>query len=721
MAWNQWFRIRSETVFNQKSPVVISRSADQFDLFKIGADGAVWTTFWNTENGWSAWFQIHPETVFDSENAHITAISRKSNQIDLFTTGLDGAVWSTFWTQEQGWNTWFQIHPQTGFSQHTPVTVISREPEQLDIFKIGFDGVLWSNFWNQANGWHDWFQIHPEILHDINASVCALARKAGQLDLFVPLLYGSVWTTFWNDASGWNDWFEIHSETAFNHPSISAVSRNPDQIDLFKIDNNGVVLSTFWNPDNGWNAWFPIHAETVFNPEGIVTAISRNPDQIDLFTTGLDGAVWSSFWNFAKGWSSWFQIHPKTVFNQLSEVACIARTPNNIDLFRIGFDGVLWTTFWQLESVTLHQDIITSGIDAFGGWVEVTIYEDGNVRFKGHVHDSGAEGYDFTIRTIIHGDSPVVLVKENSGHVEGTVHGDIFDAPQRNFDWDETTYNPHVAASYYDIIRNIKMEVYSSNTGDLSGILEDIADFAIRFIGGALLINPFTGLIIFVGVEIVSLATGAGFVGGARIIGGVLWMAGPYGTLYAIIAEGIATLGEHEREPWDLEYDFANNNVFKGKLPPKSDIVITDTIGGGNRPFTMPRYDGKITLNMGTAGYNDPLNYNVGVGSNQVKGQTFIHELTHAWQIKYCNLEIGLLASALASKVCEITDGQNAVYDPGADATKPFGEFNLEQQATIVDRWFRDCLKDDHGNITTDDIASPWYHYIEGNIRVGQT
>ncbi|MBX7225290.1 MAG: hypothetical protein K1X55_04620 [Chitinophagales bacterium] len=371
-----------------------------------------------------------------------------------------------------------------------------------------------------------------------------------------------------------------------------------------------------------------------------------------------------------------------------------------------------------LNSITLRHNIVTRGIDAFGGWVEVTINRDGNIRFKGHCHNSGFESYNFNIRTIVHSDAPIVLAMQKSGYIEGTIHPGLFDAPRRDFEWDETTFNPNVQAHFDHIIKNIKMDVYSADSGDISGIFEDITNFVIKWIAGSVLINPLTGLIIFVGIEIGSIATGAGFAGGARVIENILWCAGPFGTLYAIAADGIAKLGENERELTDYEYNFANSNIFKGTLPAKQDLILTDTIGGNDRAFTMPRFDGKITINMGEDGFRDPINYRLNSGTQ--KGQIFIHELTHAWQIKNSNWGLALMASALASKICEIGGGDP--YDFGTDTNKPFGDFNLEQQAHIVDEWFASCAKDSNGNIdeSKDYTKSPWYHYIEGNIRVGK-
>lgn len=51
------------------------------------------------------------------------------------------------------------------------------------------------------------------------------------------------------------------------------------------------------------------------------------------------------------------------------------------------------------------------------------------------------------------------------------------------------------------------------------------------------------------------------------------------------IAEALARLATKEEPIGQAEYDHANL-VFKGMLPPRTDIHITDSIGGNNRPFT---------------------------------------------------------------------------------------------------------------------------------------
>ncbi len=354
--WRPWFMIHPETVFNQITPVAaVARRQDHLDLFKVGFDGAVWSSWWHDDaEGWRPWFQIHPQTVFAQE-APVTTLARRSDHVDLFITGFDGAVWSSWWHDDGGgWRPWFQIHPQTVFRQDRPVVAVARMPEHVDLFRVGFDGAVWSSWWHgegDPGGWRPWFQIHPETRFPVEARVSALARRPDHVDLFVVGHDGAVWSSWWHaDAEGWRPWFQIHPETVFRHDQeIVVVSREPEHIDLFTVGHDGAVWSSWWHADaEGWRPWFQIHPQTRFAPTSRITAIARRSDHLDLFITGSDGAVWSSWWHAdAEGWRPWFQIHPETVFDQSHPVAAVARHSEHLDLFKIGFNGAVWSAWWS--------------------------------------------------------------------------------------------------------------------------------------------------------------------------------------------------------------------------------------------------------------------------------------------------------------------------------------------------------------------------------------
>ena len=225
------------------------------------------------------------------------------------------------------------------------------------------------------------------------------------------------------------------------------------------------------------------------------------------------------------------------------------------------------------------------------------------------------------------------------------------------------------------------------------------------------------GFVVFVGVEVGSLLSTGSLVPGARVAEGMLWLAGPSNTLLALAAGGIASAGSRTRQLHVDEYDWANREVFAGTLPARDRIVLTDTIGGGSRAFTFPRFDGKITLNMGGAAFDDPRNYEVASGK-RVYGETFIHELVHAWQIAHTPMDLALLADALASKVCEATGSSPYDYPPAGGR---YGDFNLEQQAQIVSDWFAGKVRPGSNQTgIRKDENSPYFRYVLGNIRAGQ-
>ena len=87
-------------------------NATHVDLFATNASGEVVSTWWDGGCRWQPWFLIHPEVKMQP-GATVTAIWRSNHtHLDLFVTGTDGAVESTWWEGQPGWQKWFVIHPE---------------------------------------------------------------------------------------------------------------------------------------------------------------------------------------------------------------------------------------------------------------------------------------------------------------------------------------------------------------------------------------------------------------------------------------------------------------------------------------------------------------------------------------------------------------------------------------------------------------------------------
>jgi hypothetical protein len=364
-----WFQLHPETTFDHTTQEmsVVSRTPNNLDLFVIGFDNVVYSNFWSAAGGWNpgGWFQLHPEFKFDHTKQKIAAVSRSPNNLDLFVIGMDNAVWTTYWNSHDGWNPngWFQIHPETKFDHTTQkLAAIARSPNNLDLFVIGFDNVVYSAYWSPASNWGGWFQLHPETKFDhTRQQLAVVSRTPNNLDLFVIGFDNVVYSNYWSAAGGWNPggWFQLHPETKFDHTTqqLSVVSRSPNNIDIFVIGFDNVVYSIAWSAAGGWSGFFQLHPETKFDhTEQKIASVSRTPNNLDLFVIGFDNVVYSNYWSAAGGWNpgGWFQLDPATVFDHTTQqLGVVSRTPNNLDLFVIGFDNVVWSTFWAAD---------------FGGW-----------------------------------------------------------------------------------------------------------------------------------------------------------------------------------------------------------------------------------------------------------------------------------------------------------------------------------------------------------------
>ncbi|MDQ1832038.1 CV39L family lectin [Massilia scottii] len=355
-----WFLIPGPTVFehNEQGIAAVARAPGILDLFVIGFDNRVWSTYWTEATGWNAdWFPLPGGARFDHKHQQVSALSRAPGILDLFVIGSDNHVWSTYWTEASGWSReWFRIPGAAVFDHRKQrVAAVARAPGILDLFAIGADDRVWSTYWTEASGWNrDWFRLPGRATFDHNTQqVTALARAPGNLDLFVIGFDNKVWSTYWSDATGWSsDWFALPGTRRFNRTSqqVAAVARAPGILDLFVIGFDNQVWSTYWTAASGWNSdWFRLPGGATFNHDTQhVTALARAPGKLDLFLVGFDNRVWSTYWSEATGWSGdWFQLPGGTTFDHTrQQIAALARTSGILDLFAIGYDNRVRSTYW---------------------------------------------------------------------------------------------------------------------------------------------------------------------------------------------------------------------------------------------------------------------------------------------------------------------------------------------------------------------------------------
>ncbi len=142
----------------------LARLPSHLDVFWEGPDHAIGSTFWDAApgSGWAdhAPFPITPPGAAQL-GSRVAAVARTANHLDVFWVGPDGAIGSTFW----------DAAPGSGWSDHAPVPItppraaqtgsrvaaVARTANHLDVFWVGPDGAIGSTFWDAApgSGWSD--------------------------------------------------------------------------------------------------------------------------------------------------------------------------------------------------------------------------------------------------------------------------------------------------------------------------------------------------------------------------------------------------------------------------------------------------------------------------------------------------------------------------------------------------------------------------------------
>jgi hypothetical protein len=389
------------------------------------------------------------------------------------------------------------------------------------------------------------------------------------------------------------------------------------------------------------------------------------------------------------------------------------------------------------DSILKTTNFVTPGIDALGGWANLTLYSNGNYTIQWHAHDSGFESYDFTFAVVLRADvpngnggtMPFMIAMQKSGSVAGTFSL----TGSRNFDATESGFN-QVIADNYEAFANATLTPFVSDRGSLTSVLGDIGTYVLKGIVGTVLAPVMP--VVFIGTELGSLIATGNVASGSEFFSQIMWHAGPFGTLYAIAADAFTKVATSQQViPQDL-YDWAQNNVFKGTLPPRDSILLTDAIGPASqsdpkgRPFTFEDQYGHYLVNLGRDGYNHPMTFDM-VSNGKSFGQTLIHELTHVWQMAH-KPDLKIYIDSVDAKGIEIAhpgqEGLHLEYGYGDFDGRAFTDYNIEQQAHIVEDWYvaslhriSDSLSDHQMSSYTfqDNVNDPFFLYIGGNIRAG--
>lgn len=342
----QWIHLDpSMRVARGATVSVLQPFSGHVDLFATGADGAVISTFFEGDH-WRSWFAIHGHVKMNP-GAQVTPLLPFDGHVDLFSVTGNGTVMSTFYEHESGWRDWFPIHGDVLMDPRSAVTALLPFEGHVDLFATRSDGTVMSTFFDGAGSWRHWFPVDGATKMAAGAHVTALQPFEGHVDLFCTDPDGVVMSTFFEAGGGWRAWFPIDPQNKV-HPGsvVTALLPFEGHVDLFATTSNGVVMSTFFEADGGWRPWFAIHGQTIMAGGAAVTALQPFEGHVDFFVTAPDGTVMSTF--FDGGWRPWFPIHADVKMDPGSTVSTLLPFEGHVDLFGADRAGAVWSTFHDM-------------------------------------------------------------------------------------------------------------------------------------------------------------------------------------------------------------------------------------------------------------------------------------------------------------------------------------------------------------------------------------
>lgn len=99
-------------------------------------------------------------------------------------------------------------------------------------------------------------------------------------------------------------------------------------------------------------------------------------------------------------------------------------------------------------------------------------------------------------------------------------------------------------------------------------------------------------------------------------------------------------------------------------------------------------------------------------GAHITRTNTFIHELTHVWQGYHSFFSWKYMATSMIAqgRALFAHGDRNKAYEYDPENLQPWGCYNVEQQANIVEDWFANGMSE----------SDPRYVFIIDNIRAGR-
>ncbi|WPB58572.1 hypothetical protein [Xylophilus sp. GOD-11R] len=303
--WTAWQNTEL-AVPQDAGPVELVTEGGRCHLFFVAGDGGVMFRTRAATGNWGIWWFV---TTTNNEKpwqgvagGAVHAVSPGLGSVHVFYATATGTILGLRGETGAGVS-WKERRPiqngRTAPGGH--VTGVSRRPGQIDIFTVGTDRQVYTAAWNAAAGWQGWWAI-PGVSAPPGAPVCAVSRRQDFIDIFVADDAGRTMSAAWQPGQPWKGWWHIQNGRTAPGGAITGVSRGLDQLDFFMVGTDSRLYSAAWSPGGGWGGWWWINNAVASRSGAAVPVVSRSTNLLDVFMVDGAGTSQTLAWAPGRGW-----------------------------------------------------------------------------------------------------------------------------------------------------------------------------------------------------------------------------------------------------------------------------------------------------------------------------------------------------------------------------------------------------------------------------------
>lgn len=232
----------------------------------------------------------------------------------------------------------------------------------------------------------------------------------------------------WDINPRWNR-YQIASggSAADEGANLRAHVRLPDIMNMWWISPRGSVEGCWlWIDKVPWSR-YQIAGGGSANTKGDIFSLHRYG-----WTTGemrwirKDGAIMDAYWYDTTEKRAVFELAPAGIAKPFGSIYGASRDIGIMDIFFGGMNGKVQSYWFEFKRKDFADSPKSGGLAALGGWTNLTITDDGVVRWNGDAHNSGMDDYDYALVGNVNpraGSGMPQLISTNRGHVKGHIIG----------------------------------------------------------------------------------------------------------------------------------------------------------------------------------------------------------------------------------------------------------------------------------------------------------